>query len=281
MLSAAGVSRAARPPRSPRQEYQEFILQRIEEYKDTVPREDLLKIGDEAVRELETATAQQYLLTEVLVLEHVDRIIARRLKLPSYRRWLQTHRALRQAQRTPTHWGLAASHPVALHARRLEPGDLAVVIGAGALPHALLAAAFDAEVFLLDQDLGAVESADGRAVAEQLAARFQTLVIQFGSWFPDLHPSLAVIHAPALGAATPADRAALLADLKSRTLAGGVHIVLGAEGEPPDVLPLAADALQSDYRDWQIERGRRRKSGEGFVAIKPSRHSDTAANVSS
>src|SRR5437879_8263390 len=119
---------ARRPPRSLKQEYQEFILQRIEEYKNTLTREELLEIGDEAVRELEENSAGQYLLTEVLLLEHVDRIIARRLRLPSFPRWRQKHRALRAAQREPTHWGLDADGPLVAHTRRLEPGDLAVVV---------------------------------------------------------------------------------------------------------------------------------------------------------
>src|SRR3989454_1111576 len=101
MLSLSGEQRsrtARRPPRSLKQEYQEFLLQRIEEYKNALTREDLLEIGDEAVRELEESAAGQYLLTEVLLLEHVDRIIARRLRLPSFPRWRQKHRALRGAQ---------------------------------------------------------------------------------------------------------------------------------------------------------------------------------------
>src|SRR5207245_9360834 len=77
-LSASGAPAPAPTPRRPRrslkQEYHEFILQRIEEYKNTLTREELLEIGDEAVRELEENAAGQYLLTEVLLLEHVDRI---------------------------------------------------------------------------------------------------------------------------------------------------------------------------------------------------------------
>src|SRR5213596_3818269 len=113
---------ARRPPRSLKQEYQEFLLERIEEYKNTLSREELLRIGDEAVRELEANSQDQYLLTEVLLLEHVDRLIARRLRLPSFQRWRQKHRALREAQRQPTHWGLDAEHPVVPWAPRLEAG---------------------------------------------------------------------------------------------------------------------------------------------------------------
>src|SRR2546426_10286605 len=80
------------------------------------------------------------------------------------------------------------------------------VRGAAALPAALFLAAHDAEVFLLDQDLGAIEAAEGRAVAEQLAGRFQALVIHWGSWLPDVAPSLVVLDPTALAPARARDR---------------------------------------------------------------------------
>src|SRR5256886_8853516 len=78
--------------------------------------------------------------------------------------------------------------------------------GAAALPAALFIAAHDAEVFLLDQDLAAIEGAESRAVTEQLAGRFQALVVTFGSWFPDVSPSVVVIDPAALAPARPRDR---------------------------------------------------------------------------
>src|SRR3989442_14330583 len=150
---------ARRPPRSLKQEYQEFLLQRIEEYKNRVSRAELLEIGDEAVRELEENSAGQYLLTEVLLLEHVDRIIARRLRLPSFPRWRQKHRALRAAQREPTHWGLDAGGPLVAYARRLEPGDLAVALGSGALPAGLFIAADEGEGFRVGRERPPAEAA--------------------------------------------------------------------------------------------------------------------------
>jgi hypothetical protein len=279
-LPSERPSPARRPSRSLKQEYQEFILQRIEEYKNTLPREDLLEIGDEAVRELQASAQDQYLLTEVLLLEHVDRIIARRLRLPSFPRWRQKHRALREAQREPTHWGLDATHPVALWASRLEPGDLAVVVGAAALPEALFLAAHDVQVFLVDQDLGAVEAAEGRAVTEQLGGGglFQALVINFGSWFPDLSPTLVAIEPGSLADLRAKDRASLVADLQARTRSGGVHVVLPAAATR-EVIPLAPEALQALYQGWQIQRSRRSKRS-GFTATKPPRQLDTALNVS-
>jgi hypothetical protein len=273
--SKAGIMPVRRAPRSLKQEYQEFILQRLEEYKNTVPRAELLKIGDEAVRELQASAQDQYLLTEVLLLEHVDRIIARRLRLPSFPRWRQKHRALREAQREPTHWGFDRGHPIVPWAERLEPGDIVVVLGAAALGEALFLAAHDAEVFLLDQDLGAVEAAEGRAVSEQLAGAFQALVINFGSWFPDLAPSLVAISAGSLSQLRTKQRASLIADLQVRTPSGGVHVILPPAAENREVIPLGPETLQSLYRGWQVQRGRRTKRS-GFTAIKPPRQLDTA-----
>lgn len=275
----AGMQPIRRLPRSQKQEYQEFILQRLEEYKNTVPRAELLKIGDEAVRELQASAQDQYLLTEVLLLEHVDRIIARRLRLPSFPRWRQKHRALREAQREPTHWGLDRGHPIVPWAARVEPGDVVVVLGAAALGEALFLAAHEAEVFLLDQDLGAVEAAEGRAVSEQLAGAFQALVINFGSWFPDLSPSLIAIAPACLGSLRAKQRASLVGDLQVRTPSGGVHVILPPPAENREVIPLAPEALQTLYRGWQIQQGRRSKRS-GFTAIKPPRQLDTALNVS-
>jgi hypothetical protein len=279
-LSHGPPARAARHlPRSLKQEYEEFMLQRIEEYKNALAREELLEIGDEAVRELEANVGGQYLLTEVLLLEHVDRLIARRLRLPSFPRWRQKHRTLRLAQREPTHWGLEQDAPLIALTRRFEPGDLAVVIGAAALPSALYLAAHDAEVFLLDHDLGAIEAAESRAVSEQLAGRFHALVIQFGNWLPDVTPSLVVVDPMALAPSQPKVRQSVLDDLKARTRPGGVHLVLPTPAVHA-VIPLAPETLQPHYAGWLVTRRKRARGGAGFIATKPERQGDTALNVS-
>jgi hypothetical protein len=270
---SASPHRPRRPARSLRQEYEEFLFQRIEEYKNALSREALLVIGDEAVRELELGAADQYLLTEVLLLEHVDRIIARRLRLPSFQRWSRTHRALRAAQREPTHWELEAGSPLVTWARRLEAGDACVVVGAAALPAALFLAAHEVEVLLLDQDLAAVEAAESRAVTEQLAGRFHALVVQFGSWMPDVPVTVAVLHPAALAGLAPTPRHTLVSDLQARTPPGGVHIFL------PGVLPVVPDPLPTLYDGWQFDRRPRGPHG-GFAAIKPARQSDTLERVS-
>ena len=82
MLSLSGEQRsrtARRPPRSLKQEYQEFLLQRIEEYKNTLSREELLEIGDEAVRELEESSAGQYHITGMWSIENAGKADSREL----------------------------------------------------------------------------------------------------------------------------------------------------------------------------------------------------------
>ena len=206
----------------------------------------------------------------MLLLEHVDRIIMRRLRLPTFQRWSRTHRALRAAQREPTHWELDAGTPLVHWARRLEPGDAAVVIGAPALAAALFVAAHDVEVLLLDQELSAVEAAEARAVSEQLAGRFHALVVQFGSWMPDVPVTLAALHQAALAALDPEARRSLIADLQTRTPPGGVHILLPWEAsEDKSVIPIATDTLLALYDSWQVERRPRGRRG-GFAATKPA-----------
>src|SRR5919199_5322174 len=115
MLSATEVRHTTRRRRSPysdKQHYQEYILQRIEGYKNSIGRDELLRLGDEAASELQATTEGQFVLTEVLMLESVDRLIMRRLSLRPYRKWRQQVLKMREAQRTPTHWGLEAHCPL-------------------------------------------------------------------------------------------------------------------------------------------------------------------------
>jgi hypothetical protein len=64
---------AQRLSRSLKHEYELFVEREIENYKESVPRSVLLSIGDDAVRVL--ADQQQFALTELLLVEEVDKII--------------------------------------------------------------------------------------------------------------------------------------------------------------------------------------------------------------
>ena len=76
-----------------RRAYDEWVEEQIEEYKEAVSRADLLRLADDVVTELRISQKGQYQLTELLLLEAVDRRIFRLLKLPGYRAWAASHRA--------------------------------------------------------------------------------------------------------------------------------------------------------------------------------------------
>jgi hypothetical protein len=266
--------RTRRAPRSLRAEYEEFIEQRIEEYKDGLPRAAILGIGDDAVQEL--ARTEQYTLTEVLVQEQVDSIIRRRLRLPSYRRWRERHLALRSAQAQPTHWGLAPRDPVVLLAELIEDQDMFAVVGAadGACP--LFLAARGANVLVGDPDLAAIEGLENRAISEQLGGRIQCLVVPLETWTPDRSIDGCVIETSALAALSAGERAELIRRLKAVTVPGGRHVVMPASlAAGKTVAPVSSDALRSLYADWKVSRsnppgaGERRSRNVGFIATQP------------
>ncbi len=259
--------RRIRRQQSLRQEYAEFILQRIEEFKQQISREELLTIADEAVRELEVGPEEQLVLTEVLMLEHVDRLITRRLNLPTYRRWRVRHLKLRRAQREPTHWGIEVGGSLVELAQHLDYEGDALVVGAGAVPAALFLAAHDWPVTFIDPELSVVETAETRAATEALAYRFHALVVSLGTWFPDVTPMLVVIDSVTLGRLDASDRQQFLDTLTARTMPGGMHLVLPHQASP-NILPLAPEVFKAHYAGWHIERRRSDATFGGLVAVK-------------
>lgn len=246
-----------------KQQYQEYILQRIESFKNSLGRDELLRLGDEAVAELNATREGQFVLTEVLMLDSVDRLIMKRLGLRSYRRWRQHVLTLRAAQREPTHWGLDPRGSITGLLPRIEPGDHIVVIGSGLEAEACLAAAYDSTVTFLSSDLGVVERAELRVAAESLATGFSALVVQYGRWFPQLDPAAdaVVIETAVLVDLEPAARVDLMRCLQACLAPGGIHVLI--PGEPH----LAPEALLPFYSGWNREpeagtgNARNRKSG--------------------
>lgn len=77
-------------PISPHQQYVDWIEDRIEEFKNSLTRDELMQLADEAVDNLFGTEDGQYPLTEILLRDAVDSLIFHRLKLPTYRQWLKT-----------------------------------------------------------------------------------------------------------------------------------------------------------------------------------------------
>jgi len=76
--------------RSPRQRYNDWVQDRIEEHKSGLTRDELLSLADRAVADLFDAGNAQYPLTEILLRDAVDALIFDTLALPGYRKWLKT-----------------------------------------------------------------------------------------------------------------------------------------------------------------------------------------------
>jgi hypothetical protein len=284
MLTATQVRQTHRRRRSPysdKQHYQEYILQRIEGYKNSIGRDELLRLGDEAASELQATAEGQFVLTEVLMLESVDRLIMKRLSLRPYRRWRQQFLRLRAAQRTPTHWGLEPHCSLAPLLPRLEPEDTALVIGTAAAPMTYLLAAHDTAVTFLAGELGCVERVESRMAAEALSSLFESYVTHFEPTLPCflsfLHAvDIVVLDPGVLLDLEPPGRSALIHDLQQRSRPGGVHVVL------PSCRALAPETLRSFYKGWSVEesvkRKRRpadRKTPPGLILSKPLCPEDT------
>ena len=250
MLTASQAStRNRRPPASPKQQYQKWLLDRIEDYKEQIPRQELLQLGDEAAAELSGgADGQQFLLTEVLMADTVDRLIAKRLRLKSFSTWRKNFLPLRKAQKEPNHWGIDASHAVAAMIPRIEPGDCVMAIGAGAESSAYLLLAHEAVVHFIAGDLGCIERVQSRVIAEALSSDFQAFVTQLGEWLPPLQQpaDLVVIDVSAVAELSYALRRALLHQLQEVTRPGGVHVLI-----PGETSSSAPEGFLSHYPEWE------------------------------
>jgi hypothetical protein len=257
MLSASEVAaeRRRRPPASLKQQYQEYVMQRIENFKNSMSRDELLRLGDEAVQEMQNAEESQFVLTEIMMLESVDRLIMRRLSLRSYRRWRQQFLKLRAAQREPTRWGLEPDTPLLPLLPRLEPADYVVVIGGAAEPAAYLLAAHDAAVTFLGTDIATVDRVESRMASESLTLR-DAFFVQLGHWLPafEAPANLIVVDAGALAELDPVLQRGFLHELQLRTCPGGVHVLL------PGTPGLAPEALLCHYDGWE--------RGDGLLASR-------------
>lgn len=238
---------ASRPSRSLKHEYELYLEREIENYKESVPRSVLLSIGDDAVRALEAQ--QQFALTELLLVDEVDKIIFKRLQLPAYVTWRKRRIKLIEELRRPEHWGLSRNDMV-VRAVQTVAGDSRVLLaGAEVETPALYFAAHGCDVTALAEP-DAVRRVLDAAEEAGLGERVHATALTLESWTPDA-PLTAVIYTPAAFAGlTSAERARVIQVLQSATADGGVHLVQTiAAGKRT---PVSLDELRRRYRGWEV-----------------------------
>jgi hypothetical protein len=249
-----------RRPRSLKHEYEMYVEREIENYKDSLPRPVLLGIGDEAVRSL--SRQPQFALTELVLWEEVDRIIMRRLRLPTYQTWRRRRLKILERYRSPEHWGLNAESPLV---RAVGPGEAANVLVAGPRVEGatLYLAANGCDVITVEEAPEIVARVLNAAEEAGLTARVRGCVTDIGHWTPDV-PLNAVVCTPAAFAGlSVAERRRVIELLKTATADGGVHLVetilAGQEAE-----------LRDRYVGWEIsvERDPSAATARAFVARK-------------
>lgn len=275
MLSPQQLLAAAsrrRPLRSLREQYDLYILDRIEHYKNSISRDELMRLGDEAMGGLRDDGDQQFLLTEVLVATAVDELIKRRLGIPRFESWRKSYPKRRAAQRDPAKWGLDPGHLVAGLAPRIEQGDPVLVVGAGAEACAYLLAAHDATVTFLERDIRVIDRAENRIAVESLSSTFEGMCVQFGDWVPALPPEfvLVVVDAGTLASLGANERRVLLAELQQLTVPNGLHALV------PDAAGSGPEGFAGHYATWQREAlpspGRRLRGApaRGALFVRPA-----------
>jgi hypothetical protein len=253
---------ALRPQRSLRHEYELFVEEEIENYKESLPRSALLKLGDEAAQYL--AGEQQLALTELLLWQEVDRIIRRRRRIPTYDSWRRRRLKLITEMRRPEHWGL---RPDDLLVRELQPATEGHVLVAGTrgAGSALYLAANGCAVTAIDQAEDVLQRVLDAAVAAGLSQRVRACVGDLASWAPDAPLNAIVCTPEAFGGMTSVERTRTLSLLQNATTLGGVHLVEAlANGRPA----MSLEELRRSYSGWQISVEQALGVGDSFVARK-------------
>lgn len=238
---------AQRLSRSLKHEYELFVEQEIENYKESVPRSVLLSIGDDAVRAL--AEQHQFALTELLLVDEVDRIIFMRLRLPAYATWRRRRLKLLSELRRPEHWGLRPDDLMVRSVGASGAGSHVLVAGPQVERPTLFLAANGYNVTALAEP-DAVQRVLDAAVQAGLASLVQASAEAIDSFTPEA-PLTAVIYTPAafngLGAA---ERARVIQVLQSATADGGVHLVQTiAAGKRA---PVSLNELRRRYLGWDV-----------------------------
>ena len=248
-------------------EYELYVDQEIENYKDSIPRAAILRIGDEAVAFLREREQPEF--DELVIWAEVDKIIRRRLRIPAYTTWQRRRLRLLAQYRRPEHWGLASDAPLV---REIVPNADTRVLVAG-IPQegpVLYLAAKGCRVTALEEDEEAVERVITAAGQAGLTTRISGWAVGLDAWAPDAPLNAVVCTPAAFDHLTPDQRAGVIELLKSATMDGGVHLVhtLVAGQRDKACGVLSDDELRASYHGWDVSIVRDERANRTFLARK-------------
>jgi hypothetical protein len=255
---------AQRPTRSLKHEYELFVEQEIENYKESVPRSVLLSIGDDAVSSL--SSAPQFALTELLLCDEVDRIIVKRLRLPGYDTWRRRRLKLIEELRRPEHWGL---RPDDVLVRALPQSEGRVLVaGAQDEVSALYLAANGCDVTTLASGDEALERVMQAAIGAGLAGRVHAQIGDLSTWIPVDDLRAVIVNPAALESLSSEERERVIELLKSVTMDGGVHLVQTIAASGKASTSVSVEELRTQYHGWTVTVERADGRGKTFMARK-------------
>jgi hypothetical protein len=244
-------------PRSLKYEYELYVENEIENYKESVSRSAILKIGDEAAAAMRAG--DQFVMDEILLWAEVDRIIRKRLRIPAYDTWRKKRVKLLAEYRRPEHWGIPAD---GMLAREIHPSaESKVLIDRTAL----YLAAHGCDVTAVDREVVPLERVMNAAHAAGLGDRIQSYVADITDWSPDVQLGALVCTPDAFVGLSLEERGRAFELLQSATKDGGVHlvgtIVRGRRG-------VSVAELRRQYKGWSISVEADSSSSKSFIARK-------------
>lgn len=235
--------------RSLKYEYELYLEDEIEGYKASLPRPALLALGDEAVDALRLLPEAE--LTEVVLCETVDRLIKRRLKLPSYRTWRRRYMERIAELQRPERWGLAAGATLVRELVASRDGEHVLVAGVDAEDAVLFSAALGCAVTTVGHEPEAVGRTVAAAEASGLGRRVRACVGDLDAWVPDAGLRVVLCSAGALSRVASRARVEVIDALQRATLPGGAHFVrAGRELDPTTATPAWVRELEQQYAGW-------------------------------
>lgn len=234
--------------RSLKHEYELYLEHEIEAYKDSVSRSVLLALGDEAVAAL--GAAAQTTLTELVLLEEVDRLIACRLALPSYATWRRRRLRHLADLRRPERWGLAPDSALT-RALRDAVGEHVLFAdgGAGTSDATVFSAALGCNVTALTLEPTVLDRMFAAADAAGVGSQVRGCVCPLGGWAPDVPLRAVVCAGDAFDALERDARLVAISELQRATPVGGVHLL---RGRPEVPVAVTFDEWQTWYDGWSV-----------------------------